>query len=180
MRYPEFSLNMVRPGIILYGISPSAELAPQSPFLPVMELKSTVSLVKTVDDGRAVSYGRTHRTSGERTLATVCLGYADGYARTLSGKGRMLVKGCFAPQVGRVCMDQLVLDVTDIPGVTTGDVVTVFGRDGEAVLPVEELAAKIGSIGYEIVCLITRRVLRVYLYDGQETAVLDYLDAPLP
>ncbi len=172
--YPEMHLDMVRPGIILYGLTPSNEIADRIHFKPVMELKSVVSLVKEVDAGRSISYGRIYTTPAPRTLATVCIGYADGYTRSLSGVARMAVNGSYAPVVGRVCMDQLMLDVTGID-VKSGDVVTVFGSDCSCAVPVEEMAALSGSINYEAICLIGKRVPRVYLEDGNEVAVTDYI-----
>ncbi|SDM94448.1 alanine racemase [Acetanaerobacterium elongatum] len=172
--YPEMHLDMVRPGIILYGHTPSAEIADRIHFKPLMELKSVVSLVKEVDESRSISYGRIYTTPKARTLATVCLGYADGYTRSLSGRANMVVNGSLARVVGRVCMDQVVLDVTGID-VKPGDVVTVFGSDGQNTVTVEELAELTGSFNYEMICLVGRRVPRVYLEDGNEIAVVDYI-----
>ncbi len=172
--YPEMHLDMVRPGIILYGHTPSAEIADRIHFKPLMELKSVVSLVKEVDESRSISYGRIYTTPKARTLATVCLGYADGYTRSLSGRANMVVNGSLARVVGRVCMDQVVLDVTGID-VKPGDVVTVFGSDGQNTVTVEELAELTGSFNYEMICLVGRRVPRVYLEDGSEIAVVDYI-----
>ena len=121
-----------------------------------------VSMIKTVDPGVDVSYGRTFTTQKETKIATVPIGYADGYPRALSNLGEMLVRGQRAKIIGRVCMDQLMLDVTHIPEVTEGDVVTVFGRDGGAFLPVEEVSSLDQTINYETVCQITKRVPRIY------------------
>ena len=129
---------------------------------PLMELKSVVSMVKTVGPGVDVSYGRTYTTRRETKIATVPIGYADGYPRALSNLGEMLVRGQRARIIGRVCMDQLMLDVTHIPDVEEGDVVTVFGRDGGAFLPVEEVSSLDQTINYETVCQITKRVPRIY------------------
>ena len=119
-------------------------------------------MVKTVGSGVDVSYGRTYPTRGETKIATVPIGYADGYPRALSNLGEMLVRGQRARIIGRVCMDQLMLDVTHIPDVEEGDVVTVFGRDGGAFLPVEEVSSLDQTINYETVCQITKRVPRIY------------------
>ena len=172
--YPEMHLDMVRPGIILYGLSPSIDVADRVHLKPVMELKSVVSLVKEIDDGCSVSYGRTYTAHGSRKIAAVCIGYADGYTRTLSGKARMIVGGQYAYVAGKVCMDQLMLDVTGID-VKSGDVVTVFGKSGSSSISVDELALLSGSINYEMVCLIGRRVPRVYLDNDKEVAVVDYV-----
>lgn len=172
--HPEMQMDMVRPGIILYGHSPSAEIADRLHFKPLMELKSVVSQVKEVDEGRSISYGRIYTTDGPRTLATVCIGYADGYTRSLSGRANMVINGSLVRVVGRVCMDQLVIDVTDLD-VKPGDVATVFGSDGQNTVTVEELAELTGSLNYEVICLVGKRVPRVYLEDGSEVAVVDYV-----
>lgn len=160
--YPEMNFNLVRAGIILYGLQPSSKVRRPLDLRPLMELKSVVSMVKTVGSGVDVSYGRTYTTRGETKIATVPIGYADGYPRTLSNLGEMLVRGQRARIIGRVCMDQLMLDVTHIPDVEEGDVVTVFGRDGGAFLPVEEVSSLDQTINYETVCQITKRVPRIY------------------
>ena len=175
LRFPEMHLDMVRPGIILYGLVPSRDLCDDMGELkPVMELKTVVSMVKTVPEGTYVSYGATAKAEKEMQLATVPIGYADGYSRLASSKAQMLVGGKRAQVFGRVCMDQLMLDVTDIP-VKAGDVVTVFGRDGEAFIPVEELSDVERTINYETVCLIGKRVPRVYLRGGDIVDVVDYI-----
>ena len=122
-----------------------------------------------------MSYGRTFTASQGTVVATVPIGYADGYPRHFSGKAQMLVRGKRAPIIGRVCMDQLMLDVTEIPGVEEGDVVTVFGRDGEAFLPVDELAALNDTIHYEMVCLVGKRVPRIYWKHGKQIGELNYI-----
>ena len=160
--YPEMNFNLVRAGIILYGLEPSSKVRQPLDLRPLMELKSVVSMVKTVGPGVDVSYGRTYTTRGETKIATVPIGYADGYPRALSNLGEMLVRGQRARIIGRVCMDQLMLDVTHIPDVEEGDVVTVFGRDGGAFLPVEEISSLDQTIHYETVCQITKRVPRIY------------------
>lgn len=173
--YPEMQLDMVRCGIILYGLLPSSKLPNSLNLRPVMELKSIVSLVKEVPAGTMVSYGHDYIAQKPMRIATVPIGYADGYSRLLSGRAEMLVRGKRAPVIGRVCMDQLMLDVTDVPDAEEGDTVTVFGRDGEALLPVEELATLYGTIHYEIVCLISKRVPRLYYRGGRVVDELDYI-----
>lgn len=150
--------DAVRAGIILYGLSPSGDMALPADFEPVMRLYSTVSLVKTVESGTSVSYGRTYRADGRRTIATVSAGYADGVPRLLSNRGHVLIHGKKAPIVGRVCMDQLCVDVTGIENVKMGDTVTIFGEG----LSADEVAAAAETISYELVCGITKRVPRVY------------------
>ena len=173
--YPEMHLDMVRPGLILYGLFPAPWLAGRLPLRPVMELKTVVSMVKRVPAGAVVSYGRTYTAGQETALATVPIGYADGYPRSLSNRACMLIGGCRAPVVGRVCMDQCMLDVSGLPEVREGQTVTVFGRDGEASLPVEEFAALSGTINYEAVCLIGKRVPRVFLSGGRPVGQLNYI-----
>ena len=176
MVHPDMHLDRVRPGIILYGLAPDATWMQELVDLrPAMELKTVVSMVKTIPASTPVSYNRTFTTAHPTAVATVPIGYADGYPRAMSGRARMLVNGRPAPVIGRVCMDQCMLDVTGIPGVDAGSVVTVFGRDGDVVIPVEEVAALSGTISYETVCLIGKRVPRVYLQGGQVVGHLDYI-----
>ena len=173
--YPELQLDMVRPGIILYGMEPSESIRHPLDLQPAMELKTVISQKKEIPAGATVSYGRTFTASQGTVVATVPIGYADGYPRHFSGKAQMLVRGKRAPIIGRVCMDQLMLDVTEIPGVEEGDVVTVFGRDGEAFLPVDELAALNDTIHYEMVCLVGKRVPRIYWKHGKQIGELNYI-----
>ncbi len=149
--------NAIRPGILLYGLSPLDEPLPEG-FRPVMSLYSTVSQVKTIEENQSVSYGRTYVAPGKRRIATVSAGYGDGVPRLLSGQGHVIIRGQRAPIVGRVCMDQFCVDVTGIDGVQSGDPVTVFGPG----LPVEEVARQAQTIHYEILCGITKRVTRIY------------------
>lgn len=151
--------NAVRAGIILYGLTPDTAFPLPKDFKPAMSMYSVVSMVKTIEKGETVSYGRTFKAKSKRKIATVSAGYADGVPRLLSNKGYMLVHGQKAPIVGRVCMDQLCLDVTDIEGVCEGDLVTIFGEG----LPVEEIAKTVKTINYEIVCGINKRVPIVYI-----------------
>lgn len=155
--------DLARFGIMLFGLKPNAELNLPVELEPVMELKAAVSQVKTVEAGVDVSYGRTYTTDKDTVIAVVTIGYADGYPRLLSGKAEVLIKGRRAKVIGRICMDQLMIDVTDIPDVKEGDVVTLFGRDGEEEITADQLAAQIGTIGYEIVCGISPRVPRVVI-----------------
>ncbi len=175
LRYPEMHLDMVRPGIILYGLAPDAWMGGMLPLKPAMELKTVISMVKTVPSGAKVSYGRRFTAERPTRLATVPIGYADGYARCLSNRADMLVNGCRARVVGRVCMDQCMLDVTDIPDAREGMTVTVFGRDGGVLLPVEEFAGLSGTIHYETICLIGKRVPRIFLSEGRTVGRLNYI-----
>lgn len=163
--------TMVRPGIVLYGCSPDGERIPGLDLRPVMTLKSTVSMVKQLPAGETVSYGRRYTATEPMTVATVAVGYADGYPRLLSGKGYAFVNDCVVPILGSICMDQLMLDVTGLP-VKEGDTVTLFG--GESPISVDNVAALAGTIHYEILCGVSRRVERVYIKGGEECAVVDY------
>ncbi len=174
MMYPEMQMDMVRPGVILYGLSPSADCDNMLELSPAMQLKCVVSQIKTVPTGTSISYGRTYISQSERRIASVTIGYADGYHRILSNRARMLVHGEYAPVVGRVCMDQLMLDVTDIDGVSEGDEVTIFGSDGKNTLSADEMACLTNSINYEVVCLIGKRVPRIYLSGGSQVGVTSY------
>lgn len=173
--YPEKHLDMCRSGIITYGMLPSDECEGRIDLKPLMTLKTTIGLVKKVKAGAQLSYGRTYTAETDRIIATVPIGYADGYNRNLSNQARMLVHGQFVPVVGRVCMDQTMIDVTDVPDVKMGDEVVVFGKQGDNVLPIEELAEKLHTINYELTCVITKRVPRVYLQDGKIVGIVDHV-----
>ncbi len=163
VRFPEANLDLVRAGITLYGLWPSAEV-PQDvvPLRPVLSLYSHVAYVKTVPAGTPVSYGGTYVTKKDTVLATIPVGYGDGYARGLSNKGYVLIRGQKAPICGRVCMDQFMVDVSDIPGVTDGDLVTMVGRDGEETITLEMLGDLSGRFNYEFACDLGKRIPRVY------------------
>lgn len=172
----DLGLDMVRSGISTYGLYPSQEVDQTAvDLIPAMSLRSHVIHIKTVPAGEGVGYGWTYTTKKETRIATIPVGYADGYKRALSNQGRVLIHGVAAPVIGRVCMDQMMVDVTHIPQTTVGDVVTLFGRDGEGFLPVEELAAASFSFNYEFVCGISHRVPRIYSWKGRKAAALDYL-----
>ena len=151
------NLGMVRPGIILYGLTPDRAFDTHLNLTPVMTVKSVVSLVKTVKAGTPVSYGMTYKPDRDIKIATVAAGYADGYPRKLSNKGEVLLHGKRAKIIGRICMDQLIIDVSGIENVKMGDEVTLFGKD----LPVDEIAGLADTINYEIVCGIAPRVPRI-------------------
>lgn len=163
MSFPEANLSMVRSGIMTYGLYPSEEVQKREIELqPAMEWKALISYVKRVDAGTSISYGGTFTADHPMIVATVPVGYADGMKRELSGKGRVLVQGEYAPILGRVCMDQFMIDVTHIPDVKIGDLVTIFGTDGNKSIPVEEVAELAHSFNYEFVCSVTNRVPRKY------------------
>lgn len=171
----ETGLDMVRDGISVYGMYPSEEVdKDRLALMPAMEVKAHVSFVKTVGAGEEIGYGGTYTTTGRTVIATIPVGYADGYPRALSGKGRVLVHGQSARIIGRVCMDQFMVDVTDIPDVKEGDIVTLAGRDGDGYISIEEVAGMAYSFNYEFVCNIGKRVPRVYYQNGKITGTKDY------
>jgi len=156
--------TLVRPGIALYGSVPSSDFAERLTLRPVMSLKSRVALLKWVDEGTCISYARRFRAPGRTLIASVPVGYADGYPRALTNRGEALVRGRRARVAGTVCMDWIMLDVTDIPNVAVGDEVVLMGEDGAGnAVRAEELGAWAGTIPYEIFCGISKRVPRVYL-----------------
>lgn len=161
---PETHLDMVRAGIAMYGLYPSGEtMNDKAALLPAMSLKSVIIHLKDVPSGFKVSYGATYETKKPTTIATVPVGYADGYSRLLSSRGQMLVCGQRAPIAGRVCMDLTMLDVGNIDGVKQGDEVVIFGKQTDSEIKADEIASLLGTINYEIVSSLTERVKRVYL-----------------
>jgi alanine racemase len=161
---PESHLELVRPGIATYGLYPSAEVDRGVVDLrPVMALKSRIIQLRQLPAGTAISYGGTYRLPGATRVATVAVGYADGLSRLLSNRGRMLVRGCAAPIVGRVCMDLTMLDVGAATDAEEGDTAVVFGRQQNAEIPVDEVAELAGTINYEITSTVTARVPRIYV-----------------
>lgn len=165
--YSETYCDMVRAGIILYGLSPSPKLKGRLDLIPAMTLKTSVAYVKYIEKGATVSYGRTYEAQKKMKIATVPIGYADGFIRKYAKDGYMMIKGKKAPIVGRVCMDQTMLDVTHIEDVKIGDEVIVFG-DGSGNSPTADtLALSADTINYEIICLISKRVPRVFVKDGK-------------
>ena len=172
---PEYALDMVRPGIATYGISPSEELEGRFDLRPLMSLRTTVSQIRPFEAGVPVSYGGTYVTPEPRTIAVLAIGYADGLARSLSNRVSFLLRGKKVPVVGRICMDMCMVDVTEVPEAKVGDVVTVFGTDGDAAIPVEDLARLTGTIPYETLCGINKRTPRFYLDGEQRTEVLQYI-----
>lgn len=175
MEAPEVQMDMVRNGICLYGLYPSEEVQKERlPLKPAMELKAYVSYVKTLEPGVEIGYGGTYTTTKKTRVATIPVGYADGYPRCLSGKGSVLIHGKKAPILGRVCMDQFMVDVTDIDNVCIGDRVTLFGKDGDSCITIEEISAMAHSFNYEFVCDIGKRIPRVYYRHGKVIETKDY------
>lgn len=177
IQYPEMTLEAVRPGIILYGIYPSRDVdRSRIDLRPAMSLKANIIHVKEVEAGVSVSYGRTFTTRRKSRIATIPIGYADGYSRLLSNRSRVLINGQYAPVVGNICMDQLMVDVTDISGeVKAGDEAVLIGRQGDNEIAAEEIAGIIGTLPYEVLCIIGKRVPRVYIRNGSVVNVLNYL-----
>lgn len=165
--YPETCCDMVRAGIILYGLAPSSKLADRLDLVPAMTLKTVVAFVKEVQKGATISYGRTFTADRKMKIATVPIGYADGFIRQNAKDGYMIVNGKKAKIVGRICMDQTMLDVTDIEDVKTGDEVVVFGTGENGEPTADSLAENTGTINYETVCLVGKRVPRIYIKDGK-------------
>lgn len=155
--------TLARIGIIMYGLHPNYEMELPYELKPVLALKAIISQVKIINEGDFVSYGRTFCAKSSIKVATVTVGYADGYSRLLSSKGEALVQGQRCKIVGRVCMDQIVLDVSNLADVHAGEIVTLIGRDGGEIITADELASLYGTIGYEVVCGISKRVPRIYI-----------------
>lgn len=175
MRMREANMDLVRIGISQYGLWPSNEMADECGSLkPALSLKSCVVYVKTIAPGTQVSYGGTFEATKEMQIATIPVGYGDGYPRTLSGKGCVLIHGQRAPILGRVCMDQFMVDVTHIADVREGDEVTLIGQDGAELLTMEELGELSGRFNYELACDLGKRIPRVYIKNGKAIACKDY------
>lgn len=164
---PEMALDMVRCGIALYGLRPSAEVGPAVALRPALTLKSRVARVRTLPAGASISYGRTYVTEEPTRVALIPAGYGDGYHRILSNQGAVLIRGKRAPTLGRVCMDQFVVNVSDIPGVRLHDEVVLIGRQGEGHIPAEEVARWAETINYEVTTSLMPRLTRIYLRRGR-------------
>lgn len=176
MEMPNDTYDMVRSGIATYGLYPSEEMDKKACVLyPAMELKSHITHVKMVKKGETIGYGATYTLPEDKMIATVEVGYADGYPRALSNQGRMLVHGQFVPIVGRVCMDQTMIDVSSLSDVKVGDEVVLVGCQGKNSISVEELADMSASFNYEFVCDVNRRVPRVFYKDGVVVGEMNYL-----
>ena len=162
LNYPESYFTMIRPGDTLYGLYPSRKVDKSLLLKPALSWKSKVLTLKQVPKGWSISYGRTYITPTEKRIAIIPVGYADGYNRHFSNKGHVLIRGRRAPIIGLVCMDQFMVDVTDIPDVTVGDEVVLIGKQGKEKITADDLARQLGTINYEIICGIAHRVPRVY------------------
>jgi alanine racemase len=165
---PEAKLDMVRSGISTYGLYPSDCVHKEKlPLYPAMELKTHVSYIKEVEAGVGVSYGSTYVTNKRTSIATIPVGYGDGFPRNLSSKGRVLIHGKSAPIIGRVCMDQFMVDISEIDNVNQGDIVTLVGKDGKESISFEEIAILADSFHYELICNVGKRIPRIYYQNGK-------------
>lgn len=172
---PKTNMSLVRAGISLYGLWPSDEVRKEHLDLqPALSLKSRIVFLKELKPGRTVSYGATYETKKTQRIATIPVGYADGYARSLSNRGYVLIHGKAAPICGRICMDQFMADVTDIPEAAEGDTVTLIGMDGSREISMEEIGDLSGRFNYEFACDLGKRIPRVYVREGKVTETRDY------
>ena len=177
LEMPQANMDMVRAGITTYGLYPSEEVSKDIvPLRAAMSLYSHIVYCKTIHAGQSVSYGGLFTAQKDTRVATIPVGYGDGYPRSLSGKGYVLIRGKKAPILGRVCMDQFMVDVTDIPDVKIGDEVTLIGRDGDEVITMEEVGSLSGRFNYEFVCVLGKRIPRVFYRDGKRIASQEYFD----
>lgn len=173
--YPQFHYDMIRPGIATYGLDPSGDLRGVADLMPLMSLKTTIAAIRDFDEGITVSYGRTYETPEPRRIAVCPIGYADGLPRRLSGNVHFLLHGKAVPVVGRICMDMCMVDITDVPEAQVGDTVTVIGRDGLLENTWDDWADQLGTISYELVCGINKRVPRLYFENGKLVDTLQYI-----
>lgn len=174
INYPQMQMDMVRPGIIIYGLSISGDPNENNGTKPIMEIYSKISMIKTIHKGESVSYGKLFTAKKDTNVATITCGYADGYCRKLN-TSHVIINGHKAPIIGNICMDQLMVDITDIPNVKANDTVIIIGKQGTQSISFDELAESIGTIGYELVCNIGRRVPRIYTKENLTVNITDYL-----
>ena len=170
--YPEFKLDMVRAGVMLYGVSPACDISSYG-LLPLMSLKSIITQIKTVEKGDCISYGCTFKAEKRTRIATIPVGYADGLTRSYKDNGEIIVNGKKYPIAGRICMDQLMIDIGDNEDIKAGDIVTIMGRDNGAEISAEDIAEKVGTITYEIICSVSKRVPRVYIKNDKIIHISD-------
>ena len=176
MDFDNMMFNMVRPGIILYGAYPSEEVDKDNLSIkPAMSVKTHVSYVKEVNEGDYISYGRKYQAVGKRIIATIPVGYADGFIRAYSNGGKVLIKGECAPIVGRICMDQFMVDVTDIKDVQINDEVVLIGKQGNKEITVDFIASILDTINYEVFCTLSKRVPRQYIQNGKVIKTVKYV-----
>ena len=165
--FPDSWFNLIRPGIMIYGSYPNREYIGRIALRPVMRLRTAIGFLKRVPAGTRISYGGTYTMQRESLIATLPIGYGDGYNRLLSDRGEVLLKSKRVPVVGRICMDHTMVDVTDVRDVAPGDEVVLMGRQGGDEITAEEIAEKIGTISYEVLCMVGKRVPRVCIRDGK-------------
>lgn len=176
MDLPDTHMDGVRPGIILYGYYPSDEVVKEHLSLkPVMTLKADIVHIKELKAGESISYGRTFKCKRNSKIATLPVGYADGYTRLLNGRAKVIINGQFAPVVGRICMDQCMVDITDIKDVSVGDEVILMGQCGQLKFDADDIAKILGTINYEVLCMIGKRVPRVYTKGGKVIKIRNYV-----
>lgn len=176
MDLPHTNFQAVRPGIILYGYYPSDEVQKNNLKLkPVMTLKTNIVHLKTLKKGEYISYGRKFQCERDSVIATIPVGYADGYSRQLGPKAKVIINDTFAPVVGRICMDQCMIDVTDIKGLKVGDEVILMGQSENCKFNADDMAEILGTINYEIICLISKRVPRVYIKNNKTVKIRNYI-----
>ncbi|MBQ6430520.1 MAG: alanine racemase [Oscillospiraceae bacterium] len=173
--YPEYALDMIRPGIATYGILPSGDLRGMIDLKPVMSLRSTIFQIRDFEPNVTVSYGRTYTTEEPERIAVVGIGYADGLSRSFSNNISFLLHGRRVPQIGRICMDMCMIDVTKVPDAKVGDIVTIFGEDGDDSIEVDSLSCRLNTIPYEILCGINKRIPRIYMDGENQTEILQYI-----
>ena len=174
--HPEYSLDMVRGGIALYGCAPDVDCEGLLDLRPVMTLRTTIAQIRDVAAGTPVSYGRTFTAPRDLRMAVLPIGYADGLSRGLSGKVSFRLRGQDVPVIGRICMDMCMVDITSVSDAKVGDELTLFGYDEDGVrVPVERLAQASGTISYEILCTLSKRIARLYYSGGRQSEILQYI-----
>ena len=171
LNYPAFHFDLVRPGLMTYGIYPSRDTQDRAHLEPVMSFKTRVALVKKFPRGYSIGYGRSFITNKPTLIATIPVGYGDGYGVILSNRGEALIRGKRAPIIGRISMDMCTVDVSHIPDCEIGDVVTLMGKDGLEEITANDIAARVNTISYEILCMLGKRAPRVFIHKGQMGAV---------
>ena len=175
IQYPEYALDMIRPGLATYGVLPSTDLRGMIDLKPVMQLRSTIFQIRDFDPLITVSYGRTYTTEDPTKIAVVGIGYADGLPRSLSNNVSFLLHGKRVRQIGRICMDMCMIDISRVPDAKVGDVVTIFGEDGNDSIDVADFSRRMNTIPYEILCDINKRIPRIYLDGENQTEILQYI-----
>ena len=175
IQFPEYALDMVRPGLATYGVLPCSDLRGMIDLKPVMQLRSTIFQIRDFDPLITVSYGRTYTTLDPTKIAVVGLGYADGLSRSFSGNISFLLHGKRVPQIGRICMDMCMVDISRVPEAKVGDVVTIFGSDGDDRIDVDDMTNRLRTVPYELLCSINKRIPRVYMDGENETEILQYI-----